>query len=193
MVFPEPVGPVTRMMPLGRRISLRNCRKSSSDRPNWRTPTRMLSLSNSRMTTDWPWLVGSTLTRRSSSFSPTVTLIRPSWGRRRSAMSILARILMRESKAPSKAPRGAVPLDQNAVDPVADPDAVFERLDMDVRGPQLHGLADDQVHQADDRGAGLVDDFVAAGPLPRSVSVKSIAVSVNSCSIESALSPSTCP
>ena len=42
-----------------------------------------------------------TLTRRSSSFSPTVTLIRPSWVRRRSAMSSLARILMRERMAPS--------------------------------------------------------------------------------------------
>ncbi len=33
--------------------------------------------------------------------------------------------------------RGAVALHQHAVDPVADPDAVLERLDVDVRGPQL--------------------------------------------------------
>ena len=31
-------------------------------------PTLMLSLSRIRITTDWPWAVGITLTRRSSSF-----------------------------------------------------------------------------------------------------------------------------
>ena len=157
VVFPEPVGPVTRMMPLGRRIRPLKCLKSSSAMPSCRRPTLMLSLSSSRITIDWPWLVGSTLTRRSSSFSPSVTLIRPSWGRRRSAISILARILMRDSIAPSSR-RGGVALDQHAVDPVADPDAVFERLDVNVRGPQLHRLADDHLHQPNDRCAGFVED-----------------------------------
>ena len=80
-------------------------------------------------------------------------------------MSILAMNLDAREHGAQQPPRGAVALDQHAVDPVADPDAVFERLDVDVRRPQLHGLADDQLHQPDDRGAGLVDDFVAAAGL----------------------------
>ena len=61
----------------------------------------MLSRSRIRMTTDWPWLVGSTLTRRSMSLPATWTLIRPSWGRRFSAMSIDPMILMRLTIGPS--------------------------------------------------------------------------------------------
>ena len=100
---------------------------------------------------------------------------------------------MRESRRPA-APRRAVALDQHAVDPVADADPVLERLDVDVGGPQLHGLGDHQVHQPHDRGAGFVDDFFVAAGVSCSVSVKSMAVSVNSCSIESAdFDPPICP
>ena len=53
----------------------------------------------------------------------------------------------------------AVALDQHAVDAVADADPVLERLDVDVRGPQLHGFADHQLDQANDRGTVLVDDL----------------------------------
>ena len=60
-------------------------------------------------------------------------------------------------------PGGAVAFDQHAVDAVADPDAILERLDVDVGGPQLHRFGDHQLHQPDDRGAVLVD-FVFAGP-----------------------------
>ena len=97
----------------------------------------------------------------------------------------LARILIRESSAPTAAGAG-YRARQPAVDPVANPHPVLERLDVDVGGPQLHGLADHQLHQPDDRGAELVDVFPGSAILPSSVSVKSIAVSVNSCSIESA-------
>ena len=94
---------------------------------------------------------------------------------------------MRESRAPSSRRGGLSRFDQHAVDPVANPHAVLERLDVDVRGPQLHGLADHELHQPHDRGAGFVDRRrPPSPPASSSVSVKSMAVSVNSCSIESA-------
>ena len=53
------------------------------------------------------------------------------------------------------------------VDPVADANPIFERLDVDVRRPQLHRLGNDQLHQPDDRRARFVDRLVAACGLPR--------------------------
>ena len=100
------------------------------------------------MTTDWPWLVGRMLTRRSKCLPWTVILMRPSWGRRFSAMSIEPMILRRRDDRGQQAARRAVALDQHAVDPVADPDAVGERLDVDVAGPQADGFLDDQVAPA---------------------------------------------
>ncbi len=52
---------------------------------------------------------------------------------------------------------GTVPFDQHAINAVANADAVFERFNVNVRGPQLHRFVDDQVGQADDRRAGFVD------------------------------------
>ena len=46
----------------------------------------------------------------------------------------------------------AVALVADAVDPVAQADTVFERLDVDVRGPAHDRFLDDLVHQPDDRG-----------------------------------------
>ncbi len=66
-------------------------------------------------------------------------------------------------QGPQQPAGGAVALDQHAVDAVADADPVLERLDVDVRGPQLNRLGNQQLHQPDDRGAGFVDDFVAGG------------------------------
>ena len=96
--------------------------------------TWMLPRSRIRMTADWPWTVGSMLTRRSKCLPWTVILMRPSCGRRFSAMSMLPMILIRESMG-GQQPRGdGVALDQDAVDAVADADAVGERLDVDVAG-----------------------------------------------------------
>ena len=81
---------------------------------------------------------------------------------------------------------GVVAFHEHAVDPVANADPVGERLDVDVAGPVGHGFLDDQVHQLDDRcvaffqGVGHADLL----PVPPS-SAKSMAVSVNSWSIES--------
>ena len=62
-----------------------------------------LSLSSSRMTIFSPCRVGMVETRKSSSLSLPwnfiLSLIRPSWGRRFSAMSSLERILTREAMA----------------------------------------------------------------------------------------------
>ena len=57
-------------------------------------------------------------------------------------------------------PRRAVAFDQHAVDAVADADAVFERLDVNVRSPQLDRFGDHQLDEPDDRGAGFIDDVV---------------------------------
>ena len=55
-----------------------------------------------------------------------------------------------------QSPGGAIAFDQHAVDPVPDADPVLERLDVDVRRPQLHGLLDHQVDQPHDRGTVFV-------------------------------------
>ena len=86
--------------------------------------------------------------------------------------------------------RRAVALDQHAVDPVADADAVGERLDVDVAGPQADRFLNDQVDELDDRGIALRRRPPAA---VASVSVKSMAVSVNSASMESTDSVSVWP
>ena len=49
---------------------------------------------------------------------------------------------------------------QDSVNAIADSDAVFERFDMDVRGPELDGFVDHQLDQANDRGARFVDQFL---------------------------------
>ena len=95
----------------------------------------MLSLSSSRMTHDWPWLVGSMLTRRSSSLSPAVILIRPSWVAAALGDVHLGEDLDAGEQRAQQPPRRAVALDQHAVDAVANPDPVFERLDVDVARP----------------------------------------------------------
>ena len=130
------------------------------------------------MTTDWPWMVGRMLTRRSKCLPWTVILMRPSWGRRFSAMSMLAHDLDARDHRGQQAARRAVAFDQDAVDAVADADAVGERLDVDVAGPQADRFLDDQVDQLDDRGVAVVADGRHARSA--SVSVKSICVSVNS-------------
>ena len=75
---------------------------------------------------------------------------------------------MRERMAPKRPPRRAVALDQHAVDAVADPDPVLERLDVDVGCSKLDRFGDHQVHQPDDRGAGFIDHFLFAGRSRRS-------------------------
>src|SRR5262249_39590743 len=95
----------------------------------------------------------------------------------------------REERGQEAAGR-AVAFDQHAVDPVADADAVAERLDVDIAGPEADRLGNDEVDQLDGGASAsspIVPDWVA------SVSVKSMAVSVNSCNMESTDSVSVWP
>lgn len=98
-VFPDPVGPVTRMtfdVPLNtrnRRFSTSAGTPSDENELNVRSDERI------RATTFSPCTVGRTETRKS--FAPSAVLMRrrPSWGLRRSAMSIPQSNLIRVSTA----------------------------------------------------------------------------------------------
>ena len=66
VVLPQPVGPVTSTMPLGRRITSRNERKISSGSPITSRSSMTTERSRIRITTLSPNIVGSTATRRST-------------------------------------------------------------------------------------------------------------------------------
>ncbi len=102
VVLPEPVGPVTTTMPLGIWMISLNWVSSSSGKPTL-SRSRLTTLrSRIRITTDSPNMVGSVLTRRSTSRSPMRTEILPSCGMRRSAMSRWAMTLMRATSGPER-------------------------------------------------------------------------------------------
>ena len=96
MVFPEPVGPVTRMIPSwfsSRRLMLSI---SLVFKPSESSDFTVARESRMRITTFSPSWAGSVETRRSMGCPFTATRARPSWGRSRSAMSSDDMILMRE-------------------------------------------------------------------------------------------------
>ena len=99
MVLPLPVGPVTRTSP-SRRLSIRRSQRSSSaaSRSCSSDETRAAG-SNTRSTAFSPKTVGRVETRSSISFSDSMRLMRPSWGRRFSAMSSPLSILRRLTTA----------------------------------------------------------------------------------------------
>ena len=94
VVFPEPVGPETRKIPWGRRIISSNTLRSSSAKPRDSSPT-ICSLVRSLITTFSPCIVGKVDILMSRTAPWTRSLIRPSCGTLRSAMSIPAMIFMR--------------------------------------------------------------------------------------------------
>ncbi|MNC87404.1 hypothetical protein D3C83_31280 [compost metagenome] len=96
VVLPEPVGPVTSTMPLGRSVMSFQRWWSSSENPSSRKSRTSTSGSKMRITSFSPKAVGS-VDRRSSTSSPSAVrvLMRPSCGRRFSTTSMRARILMR--------------------------------------------------------------------------------------------------
>ncbi|MNS55627.1 hypothetical protein D3C72_884640 [compost metagenome] len=106
VVLPLPVGPVTSTMPCGWRIRRSSCVSTSGHMPRRSNCSRPASLSNKRSTARSPWPVGKVDTRTSMGRPPTRSAMRPSCGRRFSAMSRCAMILMREIKAACKALRG---------------------------------------------------------------------------------------
>ena len=78
-------------------------------------------------------------------------LMRPSCGRRRSAMFSLRHQLHARNDGGLQLARRRVLIEQHAVHAVADAEFLFERLDVNIAGALLHGLRDHGVHQADDR------------------------------------------
>jgi len=99
VVLPEPVGPVTSTMPCGWLIRWSMRARASGAMPSRARSRRFGSLSSRRRTTRSPWLEGSVETRTSMPRPPIRMPRRPSWGRRFSAMSRLAMILMRDTMA----------------------------------------------------------------------------------------------
>src|SRR5436190_1546302 len=63
---------------------------------------------------------------------------------------------------PEEAAGRTVAFVQNTIDPVANSDDFLEWLDMDIRGPEKHGLLNHELDETDDRGTVLIDHF--AGP-----------------------------
>ena len=105
------------------------------------------------MTIPSPWIIGMIDTRTSISRPCTFILMRPSCGSRFSAMLSRAMILMRLMIAacePVDLRRQVLVLEQ-AVDPVADADALLLVLDVDVASPLVGRLDQDLVHELDDR------------------------------------------
>ena len=94
--MPEPVGPVTRMMPFGRSTIDFQRAWSSSEKPSSAKSRTSTSGSKMRITSFSPKAVGS-VDKRSSTSCPSAmrVLMRPSCGRRFSTTSMRPRILMR--------------------------------------------------------------------------------------------------
>ncbi len=99
VLLPEPVGPVTRMIPCGRSISPFSFSSSSSISPSLLMSGLRLLLSSRRITTRSPYWDGMVDTRTSIALRPMRREIRPSWGRRFSAMSSFDITLIRDTSS----------------------------------------------------------------------------------------------
>ena len=106
VVLPEPVGPVTKMMPCGWDSKCANCCSTSPCMPTDSRLSLLSLLSKRRSTARSPWALGRVLTRTSTARVPMRSEMRPSWGRRRSAISSSAMILRREISAACSARLG---------------------------------------------------------------------------------------
>ena len=106
VVLPEPVGPVTSTMPWGWAIRRSKRLSASPCMPSVSRLRRPCDLSSKRNTARSPWALGRVLTRTSTARVPMRREMRPSCGRRRSAMSSSAMILRREIRAACSARLG---------------------------------------------------------------------------------------
>ncbi len=95
MVFPLPVGPVTRTIPYGAFTPFMNSPRASSGKPSCLRSNSRLPLSSIRRTIFSPLTVGTQLTRKSMVLSSTLAFMRPSCVLRLSAMFMPAKILRR--------------------------------------------------------------------------------------------------
>ena len=97
VVLPDPVGPVTSTIPYGFEIAYLKSPSGLTSKPSFVMSSCRFVLSRRRMTIFSPNSVGRTETRKSiSRLLPILSLMRPSCGSRRSAMSSDAMILRRE-------------------------------------------------------------------------------------------------
>ena len=96
VLFPDPVGPVTRMMPCGCCTKPFSRRLSTADSPIFSSVRRRLFLSSRRSTALSPYCEGNVETRTSIFLRPRRREIRPSCGSRFSAISSRAMTLIRE-------------------------------------------------------------------------------------------------
>ena len=108
VVFPLPVGPVTITIPFGLLMRPLTFSRSSSRKPTLSKLNCTLPRSNTRITTLSPNMVGNTATRRSTGALFKFNSMRPSCGRRRSAMSSFAMTFTRLTKAIAKLGGGGV-------------------------------------------------------------------------------------
>ena len=97
--LPDPVGPVTRIIPNGLAPRSRSAARAKGSVIRLSRPSSVAPLSSSRSTTFSPWRQGRVLTRKSVVRPRKLRRIRPSWGIRRSEMSRSAMILKREVMA----------------------------------------------------------------------------------------------
>ena len=97
--MPEPVGPVTRIIPKGLDPSSRTRARASGSSISLSSPSWVAPLSSRRRQTFSPKRLGRVLTRKSITRSRYLRRMRPSWAWRRSAMSRSARILKRDVTA----------------------------------------------------------------------------------------------
>ena len=99
VVLPEPVGPVTNMMPCGCEIRSSNRTSVPAAMPRPSSESRPACLSRRRITTRSPCPVGSVDTRTSTGRPAIRSMMRPSCGKRFSAISSSAITLTRETIA----------------------------------------------------------------------------------------------
>ena len=99
VVLPLPVGPVTRIRPSGRSTMRFRAARSASPRPSWSRATIPFCRSSTRRTIFSPCSVGSVDTRKSTCRPDMVREIRPSCGKRDSAMSSPAITFTRTASA----------------------------------------------------------------------------------------------
>ena len=99
VVLPEPVGPVTSMMPSGRDSISCIVLSWSSDKPRPSSGTMPRLRSKIRSTKFSPWMVGCTAERKSTARPEMVSEMRPSCGARVSAMFMPAMTFSRTTIA----------------------------------------------------------------------------------------------
>ena len=134
-----------------------------------RRPDRAMTTerSSTRMTTLSPNIVGSTLTRMSTGWPPTVSSMRPSCGSRRSAMSRFGHHLDARGDGEGQVPRRRHHFVQHAVGLDADLELVLERLECMSLAWSLIASSSTMFKQLADRGA--VGQRLDAGQVERPV------------------------